>query len=114
MGTPPNITPEKRAAALRFTRKALPASEAIHARWILIEPKRPRAGYLKPVNDHLRLLVTMLDDATADHHKVAHDLGVVIAQLMLLDEMAFLKAIMDIERARERIAGEEARDPDDG
>jgi hypothetical protein len=32
-----------------------------------------------------------------------HDLGVVIAQLMLLDEMAFLKAIMDIERARQQI-----------
>jgi len=61
---------------------------------------------LKPVNDHLRLLVTMLDDSTADHHKVAHDLGVVIAQLMVLDEMAFLQAIMDIERARRELVGE--------
>jgi hypothetical protein len=114
MRTPLNVKPENRAAALRFARKALAASEALYDKWILVESKRPRAGYLKPVNDHLRILVTMLDDATADHHKVAHDLGVVIAQLMLLDEMAFLKAIMDIERARERIAGEEARDPDDG
>jgi hypothetical protein len=98
MGTPSNVKPENRAAALRFAGKALAASEAPYDKWILVESKRPRAGYLKPVNDHLRLLIAMLDDATADHHKVAHDLGVVIAQLMLLDEMAFLNAIMDIER----------------
>ena len=107
-----NAKPENRTAALRFARKALDASEALYDNWIPVESKRPKAGYLKPVNDHLRMLVTMLADATADNHKVAHDLGVVIAQLMLLDEMAFLRAIMDIQRARERIAGEEARHPD--
>jgi hypothetical protein len=48
----------------------------------------------------------MLDGATADHQKVAHDLGVVIAQLMLLDEVAFLEPIMDIERARRKIVGQ--------
>jgi hypothetical protein len=105
MGTPSNIKPENRAAASIFARKALAASEALYNRWILIESKRPRAGYLKPVNDHLRMLVTILDDATADHHKIAHDLGVVIAQLIVIDEMAFLKAIMDIERARREIVG---------
>jgi hypothetical protein len=106
MTTPPHITPENRAAALRFARKALAASEAIHAKWVLVESKRPKAGYLKPVNDHLRLLVALLDDATADHYKVAHDLGVVIAQLMLVDEMAFLEQLIDIERARRKIVDE--------
>jgi hypothetical protein len=100
---PSNVKPKKRAAALRFARKALAASEEQYAKWILVESKRPKAGYLKPVNDHLRLLVTLLNDATADHHKVAHDLGVVIAQLMLVDEMAFLEQLIDIESARREI-----------
>ncbi len=104
MGTPSNVKPQNRAAALRFAGKA-PASEALYDKWILIESKRPSAGYLKPVNDHLRMLVTMLDDATADHHKVAHDLGVVIAQLIVIDEMAFLESVIDIQRAREQIVG---------
>ena len=37
----------------------------------------------------------MLDDETADHHKVAHDLGVVIAQLIIhpaLDAKANLRS----------------------
>jgi hypothetical protein len=105
MGIPSNVKPDNRAAALRFATKALAASEALYGKWMLVESKRPRAGYLKPVNDHLRMLAAMQDDATGDHHKVAHDLGVVIAQLMLLDEMAFLSAIMDIERARREIVG---------
>jgi hypothetical protein len=105
MGTPPNITPEKRAAALKFARKALAASEAIHGEWIPVGPQRLKAAFLKPVNDHLRVLVSMLDDPTADHHQAAHDLGVVIAQLIVLDEI-FLATIMDIERAREELIGE--------
>jgi hypothetical protein len=91
MGTPSNVKPENRAAALRSARKALAASEALYAKWTLVESKRPRAGYLKPVNDHLRMLITLLDDSTADHHKVAHDLGVVIAQLIVINQMAFLE-----------------------
>jgi hypothetical protein len=102
---PSNIPPLSRAAALRFAKKALAASEAIHGKWILFAATRPKAAMLKPVNGHLRLLVTMLDDATADHYKVAHDLGVVIAQLMLVDEMAFLEQLIDIERARREIIG---------
>src|ERR1700692_3075549 len=81
-------------------------SEGIHGQWILIAATRPRAVIPKPVNDHLRTLVTMLDDATADHYKAAHDLGVVIAQL---DEMAFIEPIKAIERARRKIIGRWAK-----
>jgi hypothetical protein len=105
MGTPSNIKPLNRAAALRFARQALAASEATHRKWILFAATRPKAAVLKPVNGRLRLLVKMLGDVTADHYKVEHDLGLVIAQLMALDEMAFVAPIMDIERARLEIVG---------
>jgi hypothetical protein len=52
MGTPPNITPQKRAAALRFARKALAGSEALHHEWLLVESQPLKAAFLKPVNDH--------------------------------------------------------------
>jgi hypothetical protein len=43
MGTPSNVKPLNRVAALRFARKALGASESIHAKWILFAATRPRA-----------------------------------------------------------------------
>jgi hypothetical protein len=79
MGVPSNVKPEDRAAARRFANQALDALDAIHAKWILWEKTRPAATALKSVKTHLQLLVTKLDDATADHYVVAHDLGLVIA-----------------------------------
>jgi hypothetical protein len=55
---------------------------------------------------HLRMLLTIWTMQRAHHYKVAHDLSVVVAQLMVSDEMAFLEVIMDIERARRKIIGE--------
>jgi hypothetical protein len=60
---------------------------------------------LEPVIKHLRLMATMLNDATADHYAVAHDLGVIIAQLMAVDDLRLVKPMMDIERARQKILG---------
>jgi hypothetical protein len=68
---------------------------AVHQEWILWEKTRPAATALIPVKAHLQLLVTMLDDATADHYRVAHDLDIIIAQLMVIHETRFLKAMMD-------------------
>jgi hypothetical protein len=106
MGAPSNIKPQDRAAARRFARKALDALDQIHSKWILWEATRPDATVLKLVNDHLRLLVAMLDVAASDHYAVAHDLGVIVAQLMALNDEAVLKPLMDIANARQKILGQ--------
>jgi hypothetical protein len=98
-----NINPQDLAAALGHVRKALDALDTVHDEWIVREKTRPAAAVLKPVNDHLRRLITMLDDPTADHYIVAHDLGVVIAQLMVTHETAFLQTLIDLEKARQKI-----------
>src|SRR5271155_5031949 len=105
MGVPSNIDPLDRAAALRFANKARDALDAIHSKWILWESTRPVATALRPVNEHLRRLAMMLNDATADHYAVAHDLGVIIAQLMVMNDESLLKPLMDIALARQKILG---------
>jgi hypothetical protein len=105
MAIPPNIKPEIRAAALGFANQALDALAAIHTKWILWEATRPDAAALKPVNEHLRLLIATLDDATADHYAVGHDFGVIVAQLMVLKNEELLKPLMDIALARHKILG---------
>lgn len=110
MGVPSNIDPLDRAAALRFANKALGALDAIHSKWILWEATRRVATVLRPVNDHLRRLTVMLGDATADHYAVAHDLSVIIAQLMVMNNESVLKPLMDIASARQKILGERAVD----
>jgi hypothetical protein len=105
MGVPSNIDPLDRAAALRFANKALDALDAIQSKWILWEATRPVATVLKPVNEHLRHLTMMLHDTTADHYAVAHDLGVIIAQLMVMNHESLLKPLMDIASARQKILG---------
>jgi hypothetical protein len=106
MAAPSNINPQDRLAARRFANQALDALDAIYTKWILWEKTRPAASALKSVKAHLQLLVTKLDDATADHYIVAHDLGVVIAQLMVIHETAFLQTLIDLQRARQKILGE--------
>jgi hypothetical protein len=63
------------------------------------------AAALKLINTHLQLLVTKLGDASADHYAVAQDLGVVIAQFMVIRETAFLQTLIDLEKARQKILG---------
>jgi hypothetical protein len=105
MAAPTNIKPEDRLAAPKFANQALDALDAIPGKWILWEKTRPAAAVLKPVNEHLRLLVTQLADATADHYVVAHDLGIIIAQLMAVNHEALLKPLFDIASARHKITG---------
>jgi hypothetical protein len=106
MGAPSNIDPLDRAAALRFANKALGALNALHSKWILWEATRPVATIMRPVNEHLRRLTLILQDATADHYAVAHDLGVIIAQLMVMNNESLLKPLMDIASARQKILGD--------
>jgi hypothetical protein len=105
MGAPSNIKPQDRASALRFARKALDALDQVHSKWILWETTRPSATALKLVNDHLRLLVAMLGDSANDHYTVAHDLGVIAAQLVARNDVALLKPLMDIANAQQKILG---------
>jgi predicted alpha/beta hydrolase family esterase len=98
-----NIDPQDRLAALRFANQALDALDAIHAKWILWEKTRPAATALKLINTHLQLLVTKLGDATADHCLVAHDLGVIVAQLMAVNHESPLKPLFYIALARQKI-----------
>ena len=107
MGIPSNMDPLDRAAALRFANKALDALDAIHGEWILWEATRPIATVMRPVNEHLRRLTTMLHDATDDHYAVAYDLGVIVAQLMAMNHESLLKPLMDIASARQKILGDE-------
>lgn len=104
MSTPSNISPQDRLAALKFATNALTKLDAVHHEWISWETTGPAAKCLKPVNDHLRRLTTMLADTAADHFAVAHDLGVIVAQLM--NDEALLKPLMDIAAARQKILGE--------
>jgi hypothetical protein len=105
MAAPSNINPQDRLAALRSANKALDALDAIHSKWILWKKTRPAATALKQVNDHLRVLVAALDDSTAD--LVAHDLGIIITQLMVVDELKLIKPIFDISVARQKILGQQ-------
>lgn len=106
MGVSSNIDPLDLAAALKFANKALGALDAIHSKWILWEATRPIATIIRPVNEHLRRLTMMLHDATADHYAVAHDLGVITAQLMAMNNESLLKPLMDIALARQKILGD--------
>jgi hypothetical protein len=107
MAAPSNINSRDRLAARRFANQALDALDAIHAKWILWKETRPAATTLKPVNDHLRRLITMLDDPTADHYIVSHDLGIIAVQLMVVNHEALLKPLFDIASARQKILGPE-------
>jgi hypothetical protein len=111
MCVPSNIKPEDRAAALRFASQALDALDAIHGKWILWEKTRPAATALKSVKAHLQLLVTKLENATDDHYAVAHDLGVIIAQLMVIHETAFLQTLIDLERKRGKRSSADSQPP---
>jgi hypothetical protein len=105
MAMPSNIKPENRAAAPRFANQALDALGAVHTKWILREATRPDATALKQVNEHVRLLIATLDDATADHYAVAHDFGVIVAQLMVFNNEELLRPLMDVASARHKILG---------
>jgi hypothetical protein len=102
-GVPTNINPQDRLAARRFASQALDALDAIHDEWIVREKTRPAAAALRLINTHLQLLVTMLDDATADHYLEAHDLGIVVAQLMAVNHEALLKPLFEIALVRQKI-----------
>jgi hypothetical protein len=106
MGAPSNVDPLDRAAALRFANKALAALDAIHSKWNLLEATRPIATIIRPVNEHLRRLTMMLHDPTADRYAVAHDLCVIVAQLMAMNNESLLKPLMDIALARQKILGD--------
>jgi hypothetical protein len=79
LSVPSNIKPQDRLAALRCANHALDALDAVHRKWILWEETRLSATALKLANGRLRILVTMLADANADHYAVVNDLSVVAA-----------------------------------
>ena len=105
MSIPSNIPPLDRIAARRFASEALAKLHAVYRKWILLENTRPQAKILRSINDDLRRLIAVLGDVNGDHYAVMHDIDVITAQLMLINDELLLKAVMDIASARHQIVG---------